>query len=60
MKTIKYTGPHDAVELEHPVGRMTTVKRNQEISVPDRMATQLVAQDTWALQPKSKGEPDAS
>lgn len=38
MMTLRYVGPYDAVEIEWPVGAMTTVARGTTIELPARIA----------------------
>jgi hypothetical protein len=45
-KRITYVGPHDEVEIEHPVAGWLTVARNGEITVGGDLADALLEQPT--------------
>ena len=53
MQTLKYKGPHDAVEVEVAPRLWVTVTRNSTIDVADKLAGQLLEQvDNWATATK--------
>ena len=45
-KRITYAGPHDEVEIEHPVAGWLTVARGGEIAVGSDLADALLEQPT--------------
>lgn len=65
MKKVKYTGVHDAVDLELPAGGEIVVEHKQTIEVDDDFAQRLVEQEAnwepvgWKPKPKPNG-PDAA
>lgn len=45
-KRITYVGPHDAVEIEHPVAGWISVERGGELTVSADLADSLLEQPT--------------
>lgn len=54
MKTVKYIGPFDAVEIEHPPARWITVANGEPTELPDAIADRLAEQADWEAQPTPK------
>jgi hypothetical protein len=55
MKVV-YTGVHDAVEVSDGAGRVYRCERDEPIELPDGLATDLLAQSSWA-EPSDKPKP---
>lgn len=64
MVKVEYVGGFDAVEIEHPVGRVFTVRRGEPVELPARLAERLLEQEIWRAvplpAPAVKGGGDAS
>lgn len=48
LRRVRYTGPFEAVEIEHPLGRRLRVERGEVVRLPARLAVPLLRQpDNW-------------
>ena len=58
-RRVRYVGPFDAVEIEHPLGRMMRVERGEVVRLSARLADLLLEQpDNWVEE--KKGADDAA
>ncbi len=52
VKRITYVGPHEAVELEHPVAGWLVVERGADVALPAEIADNLLEQlGNWSAAP---------
>lgn len=57
LRHVKYVGPFDAVEIEHPVGGKLRVERGDVVRLPARLAVPLCRQkDNWVEVEKETGD----
>jgi hypothetical protein len=47
LKTIRYVGPIDAVDVPLPSGLVATVERYATVDLPDGLADRLLEQTDW-------------
>lgn len=47
MKTVRYDGPHDAVEIPLPSGLRARCERGGTVQLPDTIADRITQQDGW-------------